>query len=467
MRTPPDHPAKSPTEPDRSSSVDASPIHGTQEKSATPALESLSRAFTEVLPLSMDKTVTLFQKRNYKVCLTIGIQPSVMRPVIGILDTGAGPNLVAKDFLPSEWQQRIKPIRDPGLVAATKEAMVLQEMILLCVRLGDLEVRAWFGVVDRLAVRLLLGTSFIDRFVKAIFPQDKCLLPMQSKPVAIIDEVTKAVDVGAVEKKLSDEGDETGKNHTIWVAQGRHIAPMTTSKVLVNSTAPGRSYIVTHPRLTNRRMSLVAQGLMDITARRPFYVLVSNFGRTSIHLPKHMSIAIAESPPDVVIQLGPQPQGQAKDIGESSTQGLDIVAPVHYKPTESRTSQITRHTEVANEDAKRQREDWREHVEVGAAYEYLRPEINSLLTEFTSMWDGHLGTIQTVKHRIDLDPPKAKPIHSAPYRAGPAARQLEREEIDKMLRMGVIEPAQTEWASPIVFVPKKTGHSGSALTIDA
>ena len=48
-------------------------------------------------------------------------------------------------------------------------------------------------------------------------------------------------------------------------------------------------------------------------------------------------------------------------------------------------------------------------------------------------------------------------MHQQPYRAGPTQRELERKEIQSMLDKGVIEPANTEWASPIVFVPKPDG----------
>lgn len=42
-----------------------------------------------------------------------------------------------------------------------------------------------------------------------------------------------------------------------------------------------------------------------------------------------------------------------------------------------------------------------------------------------------------------------------PYRQGPAKRALVQEHVDAMLRAGVIEPATSEWASPVVLVPKK------------
>ncbi|CAN8065809.1 unnamed protein product [Agarophyton chilense] len=44
-----------------------------------------------------------------------------------------------------------------------------------------------------------------------------------------------------------------------------------------------------------------------------------------------------------------------------------------------------------------------------------------------------------------------------PYRAGPAARAEERTQEDKMIRAGVIEPAQSPWASPVVLAPKQDG----------
>lgn len=57
------------------------------------------------------------------------------------------------------------------------------------------------------------------------------------------------------------------------------------------------------------------------------------------------------------------------------------------------------------------------------------------------MWDGHLGRIHAVKHRIELILQEVRPVHSAPYRAGTTSRQSEKEEIDKKLEMKVIEPA--------------------------
>lgn len=75
----------------------------------------------------------------------------------------------------------------------------------------------------------------------------------------------------------------------------------------------------------------------------------------------------------------------------------------------------------------------------------MRQEILSTLSAFAHTWDGSFGTIETVKYLIVINNPDARPVHSDPYRAGPAARQIQKEEIDKMTKMGVIEPLQIEW----------------------
>lgn len=71
------------------------------------------------------------------------------------------------------------------------------------------------------------------------------------------------------------------------------------------------------------------------------------------------------------------------------------------------------------------------------------------------MWDGHLGCISKAKRGIKLFSDYTKPIHAAPYRAGPKTQEFEKTEIEQMLKNKIIGPAQTEWAGPIVSTTKK------------
>ncbi len=69
------------------------------------------------------------------------------------------------------------------------------------------------------------------------------------------------------------------------------------------------------------------------------------------------------------------------------------------------------------------------------------------------MWQGQLGSVTVTEHRMDLEP-GASPACLPPDRAAHKAQEVEKNEVEEMLRMDVIEPASTEWSSPVVIVPK-------------
>lgn len=70
------------------------------------------------------------------------------------------------------------------------------------------------------------------------------------------------------------------------------------------------------------------------------------------------------------------------------------------------------------------------------------------------MWDGYLARVIFAKHRIGLLPADAEPTHSAAY-PGSKTRELEKNEIEKMLSEGIIDTDEATWPASIVFAPKK------------
>lgn len=56
-----------------------------------------------------------------------------------------------------------------------------------------------------------------------------------------------------------------------------------------------------------------------------------------------------------------------------------------------------------------------------------------------------------IKHNIGLVAPDGCHIIYALHRARPKSRELENTKTDKMLHMNVIEPRQSECASPILM----------------
>lgn len=94
-----------------------------------------------------------------------------MHPMASVLYIGSGPNLIRKSSIPPILTYRIRAMKHPGLTAATNQSVSVDGVILLHVLLGELPVKVFFSVVTHLGVPLLLGTSFIDRFVRGIYPQ--------------------------------------------------------------------------------------------------------------------------------------------------------------------------------------------------------------------------------------------------------------------------------------------------------
>jgi hypothetical protein len=79
---------------------------------ALPLIEEGKDGTTPVVshdPSESVATVTLFQFRNYNLCVFVGVSRAVLAPVKAVFDTGAGPNLVREGILPTGWERFIIP----------------------------------------------------------------------------------------------------------------------------------------------------------------------------------------------------------------------------------------------------------------------------------------------------------------------------------------------------------------------
>jgi len=88
------------------------------------------------------------------------------------LDTGAGPSIIRVDALPKGWEKRLHPRPHlPHIVDANKNPISARGMVTLRLRSGGFATDVDFVVVQRLAVPVLLGTSFINSHVEAVYPR--------------------------------------------------------------------------------------------------------------------------------------------------------------------------------------------------------------------------------------------------------------------------------------------------------
>jgi hypothetical protein len=143
------------------------------------------------------------------------------------------------------------------------------------------------------------------------------------------------------------------------------------------------------------------------------------------------------------------------DVSEDPTGGDDEFASKELSPMEYGLQRdLPPLTDRPDVDG----DNWKEAVQLGHLPTADRAEILDMLKKHRSMWNGRLRQVHSTAHRIDLLPGQ-KPMHCQPYRAGPRAQALGSAEIQRMLKAEVIEPATSEWASPIVLVSKRDGST--------
>lgn len=85
-------------------------------------------------------------------------------------------------------------------------------------------------------------------------------------------------------------------------------------------------------------------------------------------------------------------------------------------------------------------------------------DLRQVLNQFTTLFNGKLGCYPHAKVHLQLKP-DAKPYHARPYAVPHIHRNIFKNELDRLVLEGVLEPCgASEWAAPTFIVPKKDGR---------
>ena len=84
-----------------------------------------------------------------------------------------------------------------------------------------------------------------------------------------------------------------------------------------------------------------------------------------------------------------------------------------------------------------------------------RIELKKAISEFLFSSDEFVGCQTIIKHHIDTGDNKA--VCQRLYQYSPEIEEQMKHEVDRWIKLGYIEPSNTDWRHPIVPVPKKNG----------
>ena len=86
-----------------------------------------------------------------------------------------------------------------------------------------------------------------------------------------------------------------------------------------------------------------------------------------------------------------------------------------------------------------------------------KDELRKLLQEYAEVFSDELGTITPVKAKLEVSP-SAVPRFHRPRPVAYALKPLVEQELDRLEQAGVLERVDySDWAAPIVTVPKRDG----------
>ncbi|KAK3890093.1 hypothetical protein Pcinc_005938 [Petrolisthes cinctipes] len=85
-------------------------------------------------------------------------------------------------------------------------------------------------------------------------------------------------------------------------------------------------------------------------------------------------------------------------------------------------------------------------------------DVMQLLSGYPQLFSDVSRQCSLVQHDILLQP-NTHPVKQAPYRVGPAKKEILKKEVEFLLSNELLEPSDSEWASPCLLVPKPDGSS--------
>jgi hypothetical protein len=157
-------------------------------RAAIELLKERSFFLDRAMQVEEEATVVLLTVSNDKVSASVGNGDQMTSTACCVLDTGSGLILIRKSCVPAGVQRPVcsgDPEGLPTIVSENKSRVPVDGMVRMVVKIGDVAQVETMLVTEHLPVDLILGTSWIDQHVEAIWPQRRVVTLVTGTCVAI------------------------------------------------------------------------------------------------------------------------------------------------------------------------------------------------------------------------------------------------------------------------------------------
>lgn len=130
--------------------------------------------------------VRLVQKPSFTACGAVGLNGSTTNVVTINIDPGVGFTLMHTYPLPLKLRRPVRTMMRPRRPrSASGQALQVIGVFFFYVKMRVIIKREWLGEMDRIAVDILLETTYTARCIQDILTAKRWIVPVQSKPVLI------------------------------------------------------------------------------------------------------------------------------------------------------------------------------------------------------------------------------------------------------------------------------------------
>ena len=242
---------------------------------------TLQHPWQRTLNRARPEAIFTMTKGNYRVYASIGLSYSLMRRMLTILDTGAGPNLIREDELDGDLTDLVKKKSTPELYDANKNPLEVTGTIDLTVQLGTRTLVAPFLVVPKLAVPALLCADFCDEHVETIRPRRRIVELDDGTTIPIVRRRfnNSLRDESSTYAKLPEirPNRRGNKQNVLRSTTNVWIPPNSQRGIEVKTTGHGLMTIESIQRQHSQHQLAVANGIIYVEPTRKTTILVSNF----------------------------------------------------------------------------------------------------------------------------------------------------------------------------------------------